>query len=571
MRADGLIGLHNNPAVNRTVEFAAVANTLASDVGMLARCYEHLVRVAPRRHARSKRYVHGRTGTTSSGASSNRREEHLAVALCNASRSGVTFALPDRRPLAIIDYQMPLKARQGDLGVGKVDLFAVVDGRLPCVIELKAARETTRGDTPLRALLEGLAYCAIVEANAADIASEVAEQHALSASRPALGRHGAGQLLGRVPGPPGGGKVAPRRSRSRLGPSGNLGAGSLPAGAARRQVRDGPQRAAGSAHRTLPDGIGGRVADQRGAGVGMGAYDDYVSAVVDHFWDYAEHEFGDRPQLFERSDRSPNRPPVFVGGAAEHNVLYPPHAEPNVRQTIVTSVPTSERHRHFASMRSSQALAQSVFGSLAALGKAGVLAGLTTDDELPTVRSGVTVQMEHLVEHLGEPRSTSVDVWLDGGEQRVAVECKFTEREFGRCSRPTLRPGKDANYARDHCDGSYTRQRGRRTHCSLTEIGVRYWEYLPELFDWSADRNMDPCPLQGTYQLARNVLAACVQPDGTVDANSGHALVIYDDRNPAFLPGGEAAQQWEAATWALVRRSRLPPVLVAETRRPARH
>ena len=34
------------------VEFAAVANTLASDVRMLALCYEHLVRVAPRRHAR---------------------------------------------------------------------------------------------------------------------------------------------------------------------------------------------------------------------------------------------------------------------------------------------------------------------------------------------------------------------------------------------------------------------------------------------------------------------------------------------------------------------------------------
>ena len=59
-----------------------------------------------------------------------------------------------------------------------------MDGRLPCVIELKVAGESARGDTPLRALLEGLAYCAIVEANAADIASEVAEQHALSASRP---------------------------------------------------------------------------------------------------------------------------------------------------------------------------------------------------------------------------------------------------------------------------------------------------------------------------------------------------------------------------------------------------
>ena len=65
---------------------------------------------------------------------------------------------------------------------------------------------------------------------------------------------------------------------------------------------------------------------------------------------------------------------------------------------------------------------------------------------------------------------------------------------------------------------------------------------------------MKPCPLDGTYQLARNVLAACVRPHGTVDANGGHALVIYDDRNPAFLPGGEAARQWEAATGALVRR-----------------
>ena len=246
----------------------------------------------------------------------------------------------------------------------------------------------------------------------------------------------------------------------------------------------------------------------------MGAYDDYLSAVVDRLWNYAEHEFGDRPQLFEKSERSPNRPPVFVVGAAEHNLLYPPSAEPNVRQAIVTSVPTSERHRHFASLRSSQALAQGVFGSLAALGKEGVLAGLTTDDGLLTVWSGVTVRMEYLVEHLGEPSSTSVDVWLDDGEQRVAVECKFAEREFGRCSRPTLRPGRNANYERDHCDGSYTRQRGREERCSLTARGVRYWDYLPELFDWSADRNMDPCPLHGTYQLARNVLAACVRLDG---------------------------------------------------------
>ena len=278
----------------------------------------------------------------------------------------------------------------------------------------------------------------------------------------------------------------------------------------------------------------------------MGAYDDYRSAVVERLWDYAEREFGDRPELFDKPERSPKRPPVFVDKdvAAEHNLLYPPHTEPRVRR----------RHRYFASMLSSQALAQSVFGSLAELGKEGVLASLTTNDGLPTVRSGVTVRMEYRVEHLGERRSkTSVDVWLDDGDQRVAVECKFTEPHFGRCSRPKLQPHKDRNYERDHCDGSYTRQRDRRTRCSLTEIGVRYWQYLPELFDWSADSDMKPCPLRDSYQLTRNVLAACVRPDGTVD-DAGHTLVIYDDRNPAFQPGGEATRQWEAVTGALVRR-----------------
>ena len=64
---------------------------------------------------------------------------------------------------------------------------------------------------------------------------------------------------------------------------------------------------------------------------------------------------------------------------------------------------------------------------------------------------------------------------------------------------------------------------------------------------------MKLCPLDGTYQLARNVLAACVRPDEMVDADGGHAVVIYDDRNPAFLPGGEAARQWQSATGALMR------------------
>ena len=133
MRVVDSINRLNYPAAKQITKFAALASTLASDSGMLVHCYENLT-------------------------------------------------LPDQRPLEIIDYQMPLQASRGDQGVGKVDLFAVLDGTLPCVIELKK----TRRDTPLRALLEGLAYCAIVEANAPDIRSEVAEQYGLSASRPTL-------------------------------------------------------------------------------------------------------------------------------------------------------------------------------------------------------------------------------------------------------------------------------------------------------------------------------------------------------------------------------------------------
>ena len=142
------------------------------------------------------------------------------------------------------------------------------------------------------------------------------------------------------------------------------------------------------------------------------------------------------------------------------------------------------------------------------------------------------------------------------GEPRVATECTCTAREFGRCSRPTVRPGRNVNDERDHGDGSDTRPRGRRTSGSLTKTRVRSWQYWPELFNGSKDRTMNPCPLDGTDQRARHVLAAGVEPDGPVDADGDQALVIDDVHHPTFLPGGEAARPWEAATGARVRRPR---------------
>ena len=112
-----------------------------------------------------------RTGVPGTGDFTNRNEEHFAIAIFNAHRpprDGVR--LPDFRKLQILDYQMPLKARQADLGVGKVDLFGLLSTGEFCVLELKSAGSH---DTPLKAMLEALGYAAIVEANLDCIGQEV--------------------------------------------------------------------------------------------------------------------------------------------------------------------------------------------------------------------------------------------------------------------------------------------------------------------------------------------------------------------------------------------------------------
>ena len=104
---------------------------------------------APRR--KNAYFVDTHNGITSSGSSSNRNEEHLAISLFNASREKKIFKLPDGRVLEFIDYQTPLKSKQNDKGIGKVDLFGLIDNKQPTVIELKIQSESGGlADTPLR-------------------------------------------------------------------------------------------------------------------------------------------------------------------------------------------------------------------------------------------------------------------------------------------------------------------------------------------------------------------------------------------------------------------------------------
>jgi len=285
----------------------------------------------------------------------------------------------------------------------------------------------------------------------------------------------------------------------------------------------------------------------------VSAYNDYISALIQRFWDYAESDLISEKGLLDSDDRNPRRPPVFRKSSACHNILISPDADEESRKAIVSTIAAKERHRHFGSMRSSQALAQSVFGNLVVEGKLGLLDGLNTDENLPAFGDDLgraSLQLEYSVSHLGEPRPTSVDVWFES-KYRIAVECKLTEPEFGTCSRPRLKPGKDKNYERDYCDGNYTRQRNRQARCSLSEIGVKYWEYIPEILNWRNDEDISPCTLRNTYQLIRNVLAACVTSDGTVDSNHSYALVIYDACNPEYQEGGFAREQLTAVRAAL--------------------
>lgn len=69
------------------------------------------------------------------------------------------------------DYQVPLKAKQSDRDIGKIDLLGITDRGRFIVVELKSPRDG-RGDSPAYALMEGLRYAAIVEANLHTLARE---------------------------------------------------------------------------------------------------------------------------------------------------------------------------------------------------------------------------------------------------------------------------------------------------------------------------------------------------------------------------------------------------------------
>ncbi len=285
-------------------------------------------------------------------------------------------------------------------------------------------------------------------------------------------------------------------------------------------------------HDCYIDGVKCFADEARFGGIVIEAILDYKADLNRRYWEYQKSEF----PIFERPFAQDERPPVFVARESWRNIIINPSASEQEVDKLLALVPEGEHHKWFRSMNSSQALAQSVLGNLAVYNFLHILSELKDDDGLDLFGkvqiSSENFSMEYKVKYLGEPRSTSLDGYLSG-DYRIAIECKFTEAEVGTCSRPRLQP-TDSEY----CNGTYSIQNPRIERCSLTEIGVCYWHYVPKLFKWKQDNDLDPCPLRKNYQLVRNILAVGVKPDGSVSLNDGHVILIYDKRNPAFQNDG---------------------------------
>ena len=99
----------------------------------------------------------------------------------------------------------------------------------------------------------------------------------------------------------------------------------------------------------------------------MGSYADFNEKIQQLLWAWAEQHHRGRLDGGKRL----NRPPVLAKQFAAEGVLVPPNR--STTEEIRAAIPASSRHRWFGSLKSSQALTQSVFGAVRALRRLDLL------------------------------------------------------------------------------------------------------------------------------------------------------------------------------------------------------
>ncbi|SNT18202.1 PGN_0703 family putative restriction endonuclease [Antarctobacter heliothermus] len=511
------------------------------DVAVYSQAYRSLMAQAPKRPC-NRPYLGGRTGYPGTEGVTNRREEHFAIAMVNAQQG---WTLPDGTALELLDYQVPLKARRADRGVGKIDMFGLTEYGHPVVVELKVIGHSGgASDPPPVALLEGLRYAAILEANLERIAEELRRSFGreMLLERPDIVILGEADWWSRWLGPDAAAKSALEEKARDFSQALDLGIvfASMSDTTVHYGQRTCAPRLAELPHFDYPNTL------PRSAVKALNYVADdaarHEERLQTTWWQHAETlsegDLDGREQT--------GRPPVVSPQSPALNLMLP--RDKAMASAIVAEIEIAARHRHFRSFRSSQAMAQSVFGAFKAAGRLDLLSRVQAEcgrAAFGKTTTKTTLSMEVDVRTLGEPRPTQLDVHLETESYRVAVECKFCEIGFGTCSRV-----RADGIETPLCDGTYSHQQGRRTRCALSEIGVSYWNFIPAVFDWSHTQDMCPCPLLPTYQIVRNILAAVVDKDGRVAPSSGHAVIVYDGRNSAYKLGGAADTQLRQAAAA---------------------
>ena len=179
-----LIELAAGREVRQSAAFRDAAAGLTGE--LLRTSYEGEKANAPRLSDAGRQYFAKRSGKPAAERRKTRDIEHLGGALVrHCSERGEGLPLPDEAgTLDLLDYHVRAKPGRSDepetKGISRFDALGLVDGNRLAVVHMRylepGATRCSVGDTPLRVLLEGLAYTAIASANRTEMAQEAAER-----------------------------------------------------------------------------------------------------------------------------------------------------------------------------------------------------------------------------------------------------------------------------------------------------------------------------------------------------------------------------------------------------------
>ena len=183
MSENPLLTLAAERQVRLANEFQKAAAALTAE--QLVSAFEGAQATAPRRAEAGKAFFEPHPARRRTRAKDRDAEDVAAALVAHCAAADKPFWMPKILPdepdhtLELLDHRVPLKARREDKGTGHLDLVGLLDDRVAVVKFKYVAADATRGstgDTPLRALLEGLSDLAAATANADAMRAELAER-----------------------------------------------------------------------------------------------------------------------------------------------------------------------------------------------------------------------------------------------------------------------------------------------------------------------------------------------------------------------------------------------------------